>query len=853
MSKRMINTTGCRAHRPEWMRTLRTAVVSAIVAAAAIGCTTNGKTAREADSGAPGPIHVEIRRTAGGIPHIKAGDWTSLGYGYGYAQATDDLCTMADAFVTYRGERSRYFGPDARLPTFSTLGQPKNIDSDFFFRLLDSDAAVERYSAAQPARIVSLVNGFAAGYNRYVSELRAGRWPGQSAACRKQPWVTDITEADIYRRLYAANLAGGAAHFVEGIANAQPPAEAQQHSRIDPVDGGRLAHSLADASQRIAQQWFQAGGHEGLGSNAIAFGGEATGSNQPLLFGNPHWFWRGPDRFYQAQLTIPGKLDVSGASFLGVPVVMIGFNDSVAWTHTVSTARRFGIFQLALVPGHPTTYLYDGKPVPMTAMHIAVPVLEADGSTGTRERTLYTTRFGPLVNLESASPAFRWDGAHAFALRDINADNFRVFMNFLQWGEARSLDDFIRVQTTLAAVPWVNTLAVARDDARAWYADIGAIPDVPDALAERCTTALGKAFDRGAPRVPFLDGSRSTCDWRTEPGSIQAGAMPPSAMPHLLRTDYVANMNNSYWLANPHAPLTGYARIFGPGPEDIGLRARLGHLLAGQVLAQARNAGATQTAATVRRVVLDSRVLSAVLFKNELLDSVCAGGPIDVAKDALTHETFSPPRTVDVEPACRILRAWNDTGSTDAHGARLWSLFWARANRIEPQRLYRIPFDPSDPLNTPRQLDVENPAVREALGATILAMNRQHVPLDATAGDALTVRANGRAIGLYGGCGTAGYFTVACAYPEPDGVARADGANLIGSTYLQTVTFDAHGVDAHTMLATSESDDASRADSGDGTVLYASKTWLRMPFREREILADPALSVQVLDAKRGEQ
>lgn len=833
------------------------AVVSAIVAASAIGCTTNGKTASEAVIESSGPIHVEIRRTEAGIPHIKANDWTSLGYGDGYAQATDDLCTMADAFVTYRGERSRYFGPDARLPTFSTLGQPKNIDSDFFFRLLDNDAAVERYRAAQPARIVSLVKGFAAGYNRYVGELRNGQWPGQSTACRNRPWVTDITEADLYRRLYAANLAGGAAHFVEGIANAQPPAGVQQHAGLDRVgnggatDSGRSAGTLADASQHIAQQWFQAGGREGLGSNAIAFGGEATDANQPLLFGNPHWFWRGPDRFYQAQLTIPGKLDVSGASFLGVPVVMIGFNDSVAWTHTVSTARRFGIFQLTLAPGHPTTYLYDGKPVPMTAVHIEVPVREANGSTGTRERTLYTTRFGPLVNLESASPAFRWDGSHAFALRDINADNFRVFANFLQWGEARSLNDFIRVQTTLAAVPWVNTLAVARNDPRAWYADIGAIPDVPDALAERCTTPLGNAFDRGAPGVPFLDGSRSACDWRTEPGSVQPGAMPPRAMPRLLRTDYVANSNNSYWLANPHAPLTGYARIFGAGPEDLGLRARLGHLLASQVLADARATGGAATGDTLRRAVLDSRTLSAVLFKDELLEGVCAGGPIDVTKDALTHETFSPPQPVDVAPACRILRAWNDTGDTNAHGARLWNEFWARASRIEPERLYRIPFDPSDPVNTPRQLDVTNPTVREALGAAILAMNRRHIALDATAGDALALSANGRTVNLYGGCGTAGYFTVACAYPEPDGVARADGANLIGSTYLQTVTFDAHGVDAHTMLANSESDDASRADSGAGTVMYASKTWLRIPFREREILADPALTVQVLDAQHG--
>ena len=57
---------------------------------------------------------AEIRRTEYGIPHIVANDYGSLGYGYGYAFAQDNLCVMADRVVTLRGERSRHFGPGAR-------------------------------------------------------------------------------------------------------------------------------------------------------------------------------------------------------------------------------------------------------------------------------------------------------------------------------------------------------------------------------------------------------------------------------------------------------------------------------------------------------------------------------------------------------------------------------------------------------------------------------------------------------------------------------------------------------------------------------------------------------------------
>ena len=84
-----------------------------------------------------------------GVPHIKASDWGGLGYGYGYAQAQDNLCTMADSFLTYRGERSQYFGGSALLAYSSTIGQPRNIDSDFFHRHLITQDVLDAMVAQQ--------------------------------------------------------------------------------------------------------------------------------------------------------------------------------------------------------------------------------------------------------------------------------------------------------------------------------------------------------------------------------------------------------------------------------------------------------------------------------------------------------------------------------------------------------------------------------------------------------------------------------------------------------------------------------------------------------------------------------
>jgi acyl-homoserine-lactone acylase len=308
-----------------------------------------------------GSYKAEIRRTAMGVPHIKADNWPGAGYGYGYAQAEDDLCTMADSFLTYRGERSQYFGADAKLLASSTIGRPKNIDSDFFHRHVISADVLKKMIDAQPDNLKQLVDGFTAGYNRYVRDVKAsGSRPMRPAAAK--PGCSPSPADDIYRRMYAANLAGGYSNFLAKIANATAPAPVAHQGVGARNSKSRRRRRCRLAALNFNQPELQVGGHEGVGSNMIGFGTAATGDASPLLFGNPHWYWRGPDRFYQAQLTIPGQLNISGTSFLGIPVILIGFNDNVAWSHTVSTARRFGFFQLKLASGDPTSYMRDGAP-----------------------------------------------------------------------------------------------------------------------------------------------------------------------------------------------------------------------------------------------------------------------------------------------------------------------------------------------------------------------------------------------------------------------------------------------------------------------------------------------------------
>ncbi len=783
------------------------------LAAAAVAASCSSLPGVTTGAAGPATYHAEVSRAADGVPHITAGDWGSLGYGYGYAQASDTLCTMAEAFVTYRGERSRYFGADGRLGDASTLGQASNLDADFFFRLVDSGAVVARYRDSQTPALRALVRGFASGYDRYLGELRAGRAPGAHQACRDAAWVAPIGEDDIYRRLYAANLAGGLTRFIGSIANAQPPRPAAAHASAAAAPDARPTlgpQALADA--------LAVGGRVGIGSNALAFGADATRDGRSVLFGNPHWFWSGPDRFYEARLTVPGRLDVSGAAFLGVPVVMIGFNRDVAWTHTVSSARRFGIFELSLAPGQPTTYRHDGKPEPMTPVPLSVQVREPDGSLKTVERTLYRTRFGPAVNLSRFSRQLGWNQAKAYAIADINADNFRIFENFFEWGQARSLDQFIATQKRFAAMPWVNTVAIGRNDPRVWYADIGAVPNVPDALARACTTPAGKAAGRLMPGMPFLDGSRADCAWQDAPGAVQAGAFAADAMPSLLRRDFVGNMNNSYWLANPAAPIARHPAIFGAWGTGLSLRAQ-----AGYAFAQQRSAGRDADAQALRAFALESGALSARRFKQPLLDAACSRKSVTLAVPAAAGGQAGT-RTVALDEACRVLRDWHDTASVDDRGAVLWDAVWAQLGKLDPASLYALPFDANDPVNTPRGLRADPAVLSRALGEAVAAMQDRGERLDLARGDVLQVDVAGTRVPLFGGCEAAGYFTSACADDErPDRPTAASG--LFGNTYLQVVSFDADGAHARTMLAPSESDDPASPYHALGTRRYVEREW----------------------------
>jgi len=93
-------------------------------------------------SGTTGKYDVTVTRTTFGIPHIKATDFGSLGYGYGYAFAEDNLCVLQEDLVTIRGERSKYMGTQGSYTIVPNGVTADNVTSDFFWKFSATDAAI---------------------------------------------------------------------------------------------------------------------------------------------------------------------------------------------------------------------------------------------------------------------------------------------------------------------------------------------------------------------------------------------------------------------------------------------------------------------------------------------------------------------------------------------------------------------------------------------------------------------------------------------------------------------------------------------------------------------------------------
>lgn len=748
-------------------------------------------------------LTAEIRRTEYGIPHVKADDWAGLGYGYGYAFAEDNVCLLAEEVVTANAERSLVFG-----------ASEDNLERDLFHQQLIDLRVVERSLATSPdapvpgpsPRVRDLVAGTAAGYNRHLRDV-GGAAGITDPACADAGWVREIDELDLWRTYLDSAVRAGRGALADEVVSAQPP--------------GASAGPAADEAEAMRTRGLPPVADTDLASNAYGLGREATTNGSGMLLGNPHFPWQGRDRFYEMHLTIPGEYDMIGAALSGQPIVEIGHNETMGWSHTVSTARRFTLYELALVPGNPTQYYVDGQVRDMTSQVVDVQVTGEDGRVATESRTLWSSEYGPIVVVDPLT----WSDTTAYALRDVNEDAGRTFDGYIEMGRASSVRELDSVLDTWQHLPWINTVA-ADSTGEAYYGDHSVVPNVRQATLDACLTPLGQiALDQLG--VFILDGSSSGCAWGTDADSRVPGILGPSSLPTIFRDDYVTNSNDSYWLTNPEQPLEGYERIIGVERTARSLRTRLG-LVQVQERIDGRDGleGRGFTLESLQEVMFSNRVYGAELARDDLV-ALCRSTP-SVEVDGAA---------VELGEACEVLAAWDGRVDLDSRGAHLFRELVAAGGLV-----WGVPFDPEDPVGTPNTLDTADPAVLDALGTAVARLRDAGVALDARLGDIQTERRGDRVIPIHGGTGGMGAFNVISAPFDSDPADGATGYPDVqsGASFILAAEFTPDGPRSRAILAYSNSTDPTSPHFGDQTELYSEKRWVDLDYHEEDIVADPA-------------
>ncbi|OEJ30734.1 penicillin acylase family protein [Streptomyces subrutilus] len=787
------------------------AATAAIPQAAAAGA---------ADAGpSGGGLSAVIRYTENGIPHILARDYAHLGFGTGWAQAADQVCVLADGFVTVAGERSRWFGPEA-APDGSLSSATRNLGSDLYFKGVRESGTVEKLLAtpapAGPSKdLRELMRGWAAGYNAWLAQNKI-----TDPACKGAAWVRPVSATDVAARGFAVSVLGGQGRGIDGITTAQPPAAGA------PGAGTRTtAPEEPDpaAAAAAAREFFDTTRYD-MGSNAVAFAGSTTASGGGLLLGNPHYPWQGGRRFWQSQQTIPGELNVSGGSLLGTTVVNIGFNEKVAWSHTVATGTPVSLHQLTLDPADPTAYLVDGVPERMTRRTVTVPVAGGDPVT----RTQWWTRYGPVVSNLGAGLPLPWTAGTAYALNDPNAANLRGSDTALAMGRSRSVGGIQDALRRTQGLPWVNTVA-ADSAGGTLFTQSQVLPRITDELAARCSTALGRAT-YPASGLAVLDGARGDCALGSDPDAVQPGVFGPAKAPTLRDAPYAENSNDSAWLANAERPLAGYERIWGNVATPRSLRTR----------------GAIEDVASM---AAKGRLTVADLQKQQFANRAPAGdlAAADAAKACAAlpagTATASDGTAVDVSAACPVLAGWDRTADSGSRGALLFDRFWRRLTATTAAKdLWLVPFSAADPVRTPRTLNQAAPGIGRALADAVAELKAAGAALDAPLGEHQFVVRGGEKLPVGGGTEALGVWNkieapwnaAAGGYPEV----------LHGSSHVQAVGWNGGRCPvARTLLTYSQSANPNSPYYADQTRMFSQERWVTSRFCERDILRSPKLKV----------
>jgi penicillin G amidase len=327
---------------------------------------------------------VKVIRDKDGVPHIHAQTEKDLYMAQGYVQAQDRMFQMDLSRRQASGRLSEVVGEKA-------------VDRDKFFRTFGLRRAAEVSFTAYPDEAKQLLEWYADGVNAYMKEAKdEGRLPVEFTLLGYKPEKWTPIDSLTIGKYMAFDLGGhwqGQA-FRYWALNNLPKEKAYDLFPSYPAGAPTILSDIGEVQVDLKQSFASAViPPEFNGSNNWVVSGDKTESGKPLLADDPHLSLGTPSIWYQMHLESP-EVNVSGVIFAGIPGIILGHNEQIAWGVTNTGPDVQDLYIEKRNEKDPNQFLYDGKWEKATI--IDEPIKVKDNETIPYKVTI--TRHGPVIS-----------------------------------------------------------------------------------------------------------------------------------------------------------------------------------------------------------------------------------------------------------------------------------------------------------------------------------------------------------------------------------------------------------------------------------------------------------------------
>lgn len=485
-----------------------------------------------------------------GVPHVYAESDADLAFAQGFLHGRDRKTQLVLRRAFAWGRLTEIAGPDF-------------LDSDRMTRLYTWNLDEEVARLRGNPEVEALLEAYAAGVNQGAEESGTtvemqvvGMTQGVAGGLPFEPWTLEDSVA--FNRAVSFNLVAGfpeelarqrilnripasdpaRAELLETIGSLGAPVVSDVDNSGDPGDPLAAApaiprpeppplprdHPAAGPRPRLQHALMrQLLGLPGTfphtaGSNAWALAPALTEAGVAVLSHDPHLTHEGPSFLYLVHLEGPDGLVAAGASIAGVPGVVVGHGQHVAWGAPVSNADVQDLVRITPYDGRDDLYLLDARPQPYELVSQRFRLGPHETSEVVEEEWKITA-FGPLLPPafhhlfdEGEVYALMWPGFSHLGGVDGSPPRNDSSLSFWRMAHATSVEEASLAIDTM--VTNTDSFVLADDQGHIAYRTSGHIP-------LRATSAPA-----GLPR----DGRTSDAGWLARlPGAYKPQITDPAS------------------------------------------------------------------------------------------------------------------------------------------------------------------------------------------------------------------------------------------------------------------------------------------------------------------------------------